>query len=308
MFYFEGTFWVRWNAGLTFQWIWLGAANRDKDSHWSFGFLCDSEKNKNKNPKRNPAKSRAGGFSQSSLSHFGSSNHLLELPLGYCLGRGVSLGWWFIFFCTSCCSQHAEQGVLSKPWRSGEVTARLKWEGGRKSEGGSFHLILFSFSSRSFCSLNYDSACLMFVVYRNKHEKVALLLDDGNVVTAQKPRESRQVRGTPTTPCLSSWDVLLKPVARASLLRGVCFCVSVSWGKAADEWGWGRLCWAIDWAGALFCLLLESCAAPMLCVRLPELFKQLTVPGWLCAGSWEKDWVLLSTFHFPVRPTLSAMF
>lgn len=271
-------------------------------------FSATQRKTKTKTPRETQPRAE--------LEASASPHCLILVPLITCLSCHSGIVWeevflWgdgLFFFCTSCCSQHAKQGVLSKPWRSGEVTARLKWEGGRKSEGGSFHLILFSFSSRSFCSLNYDSACLMFVVYRNKHEKVALLLDDGNVVTAQKPRESRQVRGTPTTPCLSSWGVLLKPVARASLLRGVCFCVSVSWGKAADEWGWGRLCWAIDWAGALFCLLLESCAAPMLCVRLPELFKQLTVPGWLCAGSWEKDWVLLSTFHFPVRPTLSAMF
>lgn len=36
------------------------------------------------------------------------------------------------------------------------------------------------FSLQSFYSLSYDSAFLMFVVYRNKHEKVAFLLDVGN--------------------------------------------------------------------------------------------------------------------------------
>lgn len=42
-------------------------------------------------------------------------------------------------------------------------------------------LFVFFFSSlESFYSLSYDSAFLMFVVYRNKHAKVAFLLDVGN--------------------------------------------------------------------------------------------------------------------------------
>lgn len=93
-------------------------------------------------------------------------------------------------FCTSCCSQRVERGVLSKPGPVlGKVTPSLKWEGRRRSKGGSFNLfiyIYFFFSLRAFYSLSCDSAFLMFVVYRNKHQKVAFLLDAGNSVTAQE--------------------------------------------------------------------------------------------------------------------------
>lgn len=57
-------------------------------------------------------------------------------------------------------------------------------------------LLLFFFSLHSFYSLTYDSAFLMFVVYRNKHEKVAFLLDVRNFGLAQEAlMKPGQVRG-----------------------------------------------------------------------------------------------------------------
>lgn len=108
-----------------------------------------------------------------------------------------------------------------------------------------------------------------------------------------------------------------KPVDEVSLLRGVCFCASVlgvqwqiSWGAEKEEAGAGlHLCSQGSWGSASDgrSRARHGSWAPAARCRT-QLCEQLTVPSWLCTGSWENDQLLLSIFHFPVRPNLSTKF
>lgn len=97
---------------------------------------------------------------------------------------------------------------------------------------GFFFFLFFSFLLYR-VSILYDSAFLMFVVYRNKHEKVAFLLDSVISGFAQEaPMRPKQVRGSWTSPSLCSWDICLKTAGRFSAQR----CLL---GQESDKWGRG---------------------------------------------------------------------
>lgn len=95
----------------------------------------------------------------------------------------------------------------------------------------------------------------------------------------------------------------------------LCFC---AWGTVADKLGGregGSWCWATPlFPGELGLSASDGRSQARHGSRAPaarcrtQLCEQLTVPSWLRAGSWENDQLLLSIFHFPVRPNLSTKF
>lgn len=117
-----------------------------------------------------------------------------------------------------------------------------------------------------------------------------------------------QVRGSWTTPSSFLLRCLSKPCRQSFSDESclfLCACVFAG-GKWQIRVGWQRR----FVGGHHFGLGRTKEHASL--ARAPRLryfpCKKLTVSSWLHGGSWANDRVLLSIFHFPVRPNLSIKF